>query len=141
MADFATTSDLEGFWRVLSAAERTRAVALLGYAASLIRAEWPDIDARLAAGFDSTLPKFVSVTMVKRAMIAGEGEGIAQDTRTAGPFSTSQSFTNPMGSLYLTGEERRMLSPTGTRRRAFTINPTPAAVASKLPWWDRQPPQ
>ncbi|WP_433597919.1 hypothetical protein ACQPXH_19200 [Nocardia sp. CA-135953] len=150
MADFATTDDLAGFWRPLVGAEVTRATTLLGYAAVLIRTEWPDIDDRIALydenprpanALDPAVPELVSLCMVKRAMIGGTGggEGVSSEMQVGGPYTHQTSYSNPMGNLYLTAQERRQLSPTGTRRRAFTINTISEDAGTRLPWWDREP--
>lgn len=141
MAAYADTDDLALFWRPLVGDEPGRAEVLLGYAATLIRAEWPDMDDRLAAGFDPDLPKLVSLNMVKRALIGGTtgGEGVSSQMNVGGPYTQQQSYSNPMGNLYLTKEERRQLSPSGTRRKAFTINPMAEDAGTCLPWWDREP--
>lgn len=137
MADFATVEDLEAFWRPLTATEQTRATELLGYASALIRTEWPDIDDRIAEGkLDPALAKFVALSMVKRVLTAGDMEGVSWSSQTAGPYTTSATYKNPMGNLYLTGDERRLLSPTG--RRAFTINTLAADAGKGLPYWDSE---
>ncbi|WP_051179725.1 Gp19/Gp15/Gp42 family protein [Nocardia concava] len=140
MAAFATYTDLAAYWRPLTPEEQAKATTLLDYAASIIRAEWPDIDARITAGFDPKLPKLVSLAMVKRAMLASNAEGVSATSQTAGPYAQSQTFTNPTGNLYLTASERRMLSPGGTRRKAFTVNTMPTGAGTGLPYWDSATP-
>ena len=150
MADYATVDDLVDFWRPLTDDEEARATTLLGYAAVLIRTEWADIDDRIAAYADDPRPstaldpavaELVSLCMVKRAMIGGTGggEGVSSEMQVGGPFTHQTSYSNPMGNLYLTAQEKRQLSPTGSRRKAFTINPLAEDVGTGLPYWDSEP--
>lgn len=104
MAAFATAADLEARWRPLTAEEAARADVLLEDAAALIRSALkgfpePDPDAL----------KVASVAMVKRAMVAGDREGMSQASQTAGPYSASWSYANPDGALYLGSAERQLL--------------------------------
>lgn len=136
MADFATSDDLGAYWRPLSGDEEAKATTLLGYAATLIRAEVPDIDQRLSDGADPGLPKLVSLRMVKRAMVNSDTEGITQTTYDAGPYQGQNTYSNPMGELYLTASDARMLRRGGTGVRAFTISTTPSSAGADLPYWD-----
>ncbi|MFC9769278.1 Gp19/Gp15/Gp42 family protein [Rhodococcus jostii] len=121
MTAFATIDDLELFWRPLTDPETSRATALLDYAATIITARVADVS---AAG--DTVLQLVSVSMVKRAMIGTDLDGVSTDQHTAGPFSTSRSYTNPMGNLYLSADDLRLLR-VGVAR-PFTIDTTPAAT-------------
>lgn len=121
---FATPSDVEDRWRPLTPEETIRAQALIADASALIRSECPSIDDRLDADpptLDPQVPLMVVCAMVKRVLIAGAGiDGASSHQQTAGPFSQSVSFTNPLGNLYLTKAERRMLGCGG--QKAFTID-------------------
>jgi hypothetical protein len=133
---FATVDDLEGRWRPLSTEEQDQATLLLGDASTILRSEITDIDARLAATpptLDVELPKLIVCAMVKRAMLAGtDSDGVASAQQTVGPFTQSSTYANPLGNLYTTKAERRLLGSTG--QRAFTVDPTPPVVASSDPW-------
>lgn len=138
MAAFATHQDLEARWKTLSAAEQATADVLLEDAAVIIRAECEDAD-----DIDPGITKFVSCGMVKRAMIASGSEGIGQDNLTAGPFSQQRSYTNPMGNVYLTKQDRRLLGC--SRQSAGMVNmgpeddyiPTrPVGYGSPVNWWE-----
>lgn len=123
MAPFALVSDIEARWRSLSDTEKTRAHVLLDDASALIRAERPTIDALILAGtVGETVPRMISVAMVKRAMVGGEdAQGVQSQQQTAGPFSQQFTFTNPSGDLYLTRAEKRLLS--GRRKGlAFSVD-------------------
>lgn len=102
MAAFATVDDLEARWRTLSSDERTRAGVLLDDASAMIRALCPDAD-------DADVLKLVACAMVKRAMLAADAPGVKTTQETAGPFSTSLTYSNPMGDLYLTAAEKRLI--------------------------------
>jgi hypothetical protein len=121
MAAFAVYTDLEARWKTLSSAEQETATVLLEDASVIIRAEVPGAD-----DLDPDLTKLVSCGMVKRAMIAADSEGISQDNRTAGPFSQQRSYANPMGNLYLTKQDKRLLGIGG--QRAFSIDLIPPTV-------------
>jgi hypothetical protein len=133
---FATVDDLEGRWRLLSTEEQDQATLLLGDASTILRSEIPDIDVRLAATpptLDVELPKLIVCAMVKRAMLAGtDVDGVASAQQTVGPFTQSSTYANPLGNLYTTKAERRLLGSTG--QRAFTVDPTPPAVTVADPW-------
>lgn len=134
---FASATDLAARWRPLSTAEEDTAETLLGDASVILRAECPDVDARLTVVpplLDPDLPKMIVCAMVKRAMIAGaDVEGVTNTQQTAGPFSQSLTYSNPMGNLYLTKAERKMLGCGG--QRAFTVDMTPRQTAPPAPWW------
>lgn len=120
---FAKAFDLVSRWRPLSTDEQARADLLLADASAVIRAECPDVDARLTAtspSLDPALPTMIACAMAKRAMIAGaDTAGVGSVQQTAGPFSQLQTFSNPMGNLYLTKVERRLLGCGG--QRAATV--------------------
>ena len=132
---FATVDDLESRWRSLLLDEQARATVLLADASTLLRAEVPDVDARLTATpptLDIGVPTMIVCAMVKRAMLAGtDTDGIASNQQTVGPFTQSSTYANPLGNLYLAKNERRMLGSTG--QRAFTIDPTPPVTVTD-PW-------
>lgn len=126
---FAYASDLAAIWRALTAEETARASMLLEVASRRIRAELPDVDARIAAGaLDAALVGDVAVSMVRRAMIGADGEGVTQQSESAGPFSRSETYANPMGNLYLTGAERSLLGGARLRRRAFSVDLAPSVT-------------
>jgi hypothetical protein len=126
MAAFATTANLVARWRPLSVAETAQASVLLDDASATVRAEYPGVDAAIVAGtLDAGIPLLVVCGMVKRAMIASEtGEGVQSQSETAGPFAHSQTYANPMGNVYLTKQDRRLLGYGG--QRAFMIDTAPS---------------
>ena len=54
----------------------------------------------------------VCCAMVERALapLGTDMYGVTQYSQTAGPYSGSMTYSNPMGDLYVTREERRRLT-------------------------------
>lgn len=119
---YATVSDLAARWRALSADELGRAAALLDDAAVEIDAfdGFPDDhehdERQLAARL------VVSCRMVKRAMQAGDGPAVTQQSETRGPFGAQVTYANPMGDVYLTKADRRLLAGRGGLPRAGSVS-------------------
>lgn len=112
MATYAEAADLQARWRSLTTEETSRATVLLGDASVWLRAWFPDLDDRLAAGtLEADVPKMVVCAMVKRAMLDSDGLSSEQSQQTAGPFSVTaqRAFSNPDGNLYVTARERDLL--------------------------------
>jgi hypothetical protein len=140
MAAFASVSDLTARWRPLTSDELTRAETLLDDAASLIRVEVPDVDARLAdleAPLDPNLPVMVSCSMVRRAMTAPDMTGITSQSETVGSFTQQIAWANPSGDLYLTKKERALLGGAAAQR-AFVVDllPTDYAAPTRIDWFE-----
>lgn len=110
---YATYSDLEAIWRPLSADEQEQATALLDYAAVIIDA-YATIDATDEEQLKRA--KYVSCSMVRRAIMAGESDmiGVSQASATMGPFNQQATYSNPMGDLYLSGTEKGILGANGS---------------------------
>lgn len=107
MAALATTTDVEDVWRPLSDAEITVATALLRVASRVVRARFPDVDDRIAAGnLDAQDVADVVALMVKRAMLSPAADGVESQAQTAGPFSVSNRYANAEGNVYMTAEEK-----------------------------------
>lgn len=106
MADpLATADDVAARWRPLSTQEQAIASVLAGDASVLLRQRFPGIDAQAASGaVDPDILTIVVSNMVRRAMLA-PSDGITQQSETAGPFSHSQSYANPLGNVFLTQAE------------------------------------
>lgn len=120
---YATVEDVEARWRTLSADERTRAGVLLDDAAVRLDVECPPDDPVT----DAEARKIVSVEMVKRAMSVGDsGVGVTSVQTGAGPYQETRQFSNPMGDLYLTKGDRRLLRC--GRSQAFTVSMTTGQV-------------
>ena len=110
---YATVEDLEARWRPLSAAEKIRASALLEDAAGDIDACSPLPDPVTTEATQAR--KVVSCEMVKRAMAAGVGVAVSQESQTRGPFNASVTYANPTGDLYLTKADKKRLGCGGPR--------------------------
>lgn len=115
----ATVADLEVRWRALTEVERDRAGVLLEDATRRVAARFPTLAARVSAGSVDPMTVVDVVTgMVRRVLLAGDAEGVTQQSQTVGPFGVAQSYGNPMGNLYLTAEDIALLrdpSRVGTR--------------------------
>ena len=131
MAAFAAYSDLEARWKPLSASEQTTATTLLDDASAIIRAECPTSDT-----LDPKITKYVACAMVKRAMIAADSDGVSSQMNVAGPFTQQKSFANPLGNLYLTKQDKRLLGIGG--QGAFMVETGSYDDAASLPlnWWE-----
>lgn len=121
-APFATADDVVDRWRALSSDEQRVADSLAEDASDMIRTRWPDVDDRIAAGTLTSLSLTrVVASMVKRAMIVGNNEGIESRQQQAGPFGVNDKFANPNANLYFTAEDLRLLDGR-TARRAFAVD-------------------
>lgn len=121
LADFATIADLEARWRTLSNDEETRATALLTDASSRIRVMAAQEGVELGTDDDSVSTlKSITCSMVIRAMLNGtDGTlapiGSSEASWTAGPFTSSATFANPTGDLYLTSAEKSLIGLGGMK--------------------------
>lgn len=105
---FATVSDIEARWRVLSDEETSRASVLLDDASAMLSAlvavDESDAEQR-------ELLRSVCCSMVIRAMAATSADiyGVSQASMTAGAYTQSWSYSNPSGDMYLTKMEKKLL--------------------------------
>lgn len=117
---FADHTDVEARWRPLSETEDAIADQLAIDASDMIRERWADIDDRITAetvSADSVTR--VVATMVKRAMINADAEGLESRQQTAGPFSVNDKYANPTGNLYFTANELLVFEPEGYNRKSL----------------------
>jgi len=131
MTAFAEVSDLEARWRPLSTAEQATAGALLDDASVIIRAE--------VAGADEIAPeitRLVACAMVKRAMVTSNVEGFSQVQNTAGPFQHGGTLANPMGNLYLSKQDRKILGSSGQVAFSIDLGSYDDAEVTPLNWWE-----
>ena len=93
---YATVSDLQAYWRVLSASEQVRAESLLEYAALFI-----DSHVTISSDDETQLgvAKFVSCDLVKTAMFSGSVP-VSSVSQTGGVYSASMTFANPQGDMF-----------------------------------------
>lgn len=127
---YADVGDLEGYWRPLSDAEQGRATALLGWAAKLIN-ELPGY-----ADFDELTCAQVSMDMVKRAMINGDGvtESTSSQTMDVLSAAVTNKFVNPTGALYLTPAEADRLAGRPAAGSGFSLKLTSNTRVPGYPW-------
>jgi hypothetical protein len=124
MVAFAEHGDLSARWKTLTETEQATATVLLNDASATIRAECAGIDARITAEtLDPDLVKATACAMVKRSMLAADQAGISSQQETVGPFSRGLQFSNPLGDLYLTRQERRRLGYGGVRAGSAPMGP------------------
>lgn len=130
-SDYATLADLKAHWAELPADKEADATQKLHEASVEVRANYPDLDQRLAlpvedGGLDPDIPKLVVNRMVKRAL------NVAEDAPTAGlesfqfgtgPFTMGGKVRNPDGDVYLTAADKRLLAKSKPRKQAWTIHP------------------
>ena len=120
MASFATIDDLTLLWRPLSAAEQTRAAALLEIVSDSLRGEADKVGKNLddmvkASASLKTVAKSVTVDVVARTLMTStDQEPLSQFSQTAGPFTASGTFLVPGGGIFI---KRSELAWLGLRRQ------------------------
>ncbi len=102
-ASFATAQDLANLLQ--RDVDTAYAELLLGNASRIVRAAYPWIDARIAAGtFDAELARQVVTAMVKRAMLGPQG---GEKAGSVGEVSVS--YDNALQNLWLSTIERGLI--------------------------------
>ena len=100
----------------------TRLLKNLERASRTLRAEVPDLDARIQAGtLDPDLVADVVCEMVESALASQNGPGLESLQQGAGPFQRTLKFANPRGDMYVTAKHKRLLA-VRRPRRAFTVH-------------------
>lgn len=133
---FATVFDLREHWAQLPLDEEESATQKLAEASIEVRGLYRNIDARInryivdssdTFGIDPDTVKLVVCRMVKRAMDVSEDDALPAGLETfqfgAGPFNMSGKASNPDGNIYLSAGDKRLLSPSRSTRKAWTIHP------------------
>lgn len=118
MEPFAAVEDLEKHWRPLSAEEKETAKTKLLYASAVVanEGERDGIDFSSVEDGAAIILTAVVCDMAKRAMTSSADQSsVSQMAESAGPFSTSYTFANPSGDVYLTRSEERRLGLGGQR--------------------------
>ncbi len=124
MADYATVQDVQTLWRALTAAEQTRAEALIPVICSSLRQEaakvHKDLDAMVAADADlAVVAKSVTVDVVARTLMTSTNqEPMTQYAEAALGYSVSGSFLVPGGGLFIKKSE---LARLGLRRQRLGV--------------------
>lgn len=103
---FANADDLAAYWQSLTEAEKTRANNLLKWAAKII------IEQPGSEDFDPVVCAMISMDMVKRAMLNGDGVSDTTTSQTMADMSASVTsrYVNPAGNLYLLAQEANRLA-------------------------------
>ena len=124
MADYATVQDVQTLWRTLTAAEQTRAEALIPVICSSLRQEaakvHKDLDAMVEADQDlAAVAKSVTVDVVARTLMTSTSqEPMTQFSEAALGYSVSGSFLVPGGGLFIKKSE---LARLGLRRQQIGV--------------------
>lgn len=136
MADLATAGDVEARWRSLTAEEYRVANILIGDASGIVRVRVPSVDARIADGsLDPDVVRGVVARMVLRVMRNPDGK--VQESIDDYAYRRADAVAD--GALYLSDEERSVISPARGTGGAFTIRPYGApGYSTNLPlnWWE-----
>lgn len=124
MAEYATVQDVATLWRALSAAEQTRAGALIPVICSSLRQEaakvGKDLDAMIEEDPDlAVVAKSVTVDVVARTLMTSTNqEPMTQYSEAALGYSVSGSFLVPGGGLFIKKTE---LARLGLRRQRIGV--------------------
>lgn len=99
--------------------------ALIADAEAVVLAEFPKIQDRID---DNRLPEATVVMVVCRMVsrILRNPEGLTYWQQTTGPFGQARNYGSNGSDLWLTAEERKLLSPT-LKGKAFSVNLAPNA--------------
>ena len=122
--DYATVQDVQTLWRPLTAAEQTRAEALIPVICSSLRQEaakvHKDLDAMVAVDVDlAAVAKSVTVDVVARTLMTSTNqEPTTQFSESALGYSVSGSFLVPGGGLFIKKSE---LARLGLRRQQIGV--------------------
>lgn len=122
--NYATVQDVQTLWRQMTAAEQTRAEALIPVICSSLRQEaakvGKDLDAMVQADEDfATVAKSVTVDVVARTLMTSTNqEPMTQYAEAALGYSVSGSFLVPGGGLFIKKSE---LSRLGLRRQRIGV--------------------
>jgi len=125
--NFATVQDIESLWRTLTAAENTKATALLPVVSDRLRHEaemvGKDLDDMISeSSVLGTVAKIVTVDVVTRTLMtptsAPSGGPMSQYSESAMGYSVSGTFLNPGGGLFIKNSELEAL---GLKRQQYGV--------------------
>lgn len=116
MEAFASVEDLEARWRTLTDDERAVATTTLEDATAFISAEMRRYRVPIAEDDEVQAQNLVAVTcaVTKRSLLmafdsGSSMQGVTKYSEQADVWNASVTLANPMGDMYLTAQERRML--------------------------------
>ena len=121
---YATVQDVQTLWRSLTAAEQTRAEALIPVICSSLRQEaakvGKDLDALVEADDDlAIVAKSVTVDVVARTLMTStDAEPMTQVSQAALGYSVSGTYLVPGGGLFI---KRSELARLGLRRQQIGV--------------------
>lgn len=111
LTPFATVADLEGFWRPMTDAEKSRANTLLPLASNRLRLKaenlgWSLDDKVNSSEIYKSNVQYVVMEATKRAILTPVDAPPANSVQqTAGPYSENIVYTNPSGDLWFKNAE------------------------------------
>ena len=124
---FATTTELEGLWRILKPDETERAGKLIEVVSDSLRVEadrvGKDLDKMIIDSVSfSSVVKSVTVDIVARTLMTStDQEPMTQMTESALGYSFSGSFLTPGGGLFIKDTELRRLGLKRQRMGAIDL--------------------
>lgn len=102
---FATYGDIEKRWHALPEPERETANTLLEDATQIIMDTCP----RWSQASERTRRAIACAMVIRKMLVDDDHLGVTNTQQTAGSFSESFTYSNPMGDLYLTRTEKARL--------------------------------
>lgn len=124
MSTFATLADITALWRPLTAAEQSRAEALLTVVSDRLRYEAIKVGKDLDKMCEAAPPlvsiaKSVTVDVVARTLMTStDHEPMTQMTQSAGGYSATGTFLVPGGGIFIKKSE---LASLGLRRQRMGV--------------------
>jgi len=124
MSNYATTQDVTTLWRTLSAAETTRATALIPIICDSLRSEAEAVGEDLDQMLDDSpslrnVAKSVVVDVVARTLMTStDQEPVTQFSESAMGYSVSGTYLVPGGGLFIKDKE---LDRLGLRRQEIGV--------------------
>lgn len=108
---FAIIDDLKDRWPSLPVESEAQATQLIADASIWLRAWFPGVEAAATSNADlAAALTMVTCSIVKRAMINGDREGLTSYGETIDAYQEQVVFRNPDGNLYVTKAERELIS-------------------------------
>ena len=115
LAAFATVQDLQAGWRTLAESEQSVAETLLLRATAQLSAMLARRGVKIDAEDEVQAANLAAVAcnMVRRAMSAGDADGVRSVSQTIGSTTASVQWGNPDGAFYLSRMDREILGIAG----------------------------
>ena len=126
-----TLADLEARWHEIPPTGQAKAQAAIDDALALIQDECERVGVSVADVRPATLTAVVCAMVIRKLTTDDDRMGVTNAKQTAGGFSESFTYSNPMGDLYLTAAERKRL---GLRRQKAFAFDADAASRPTVQW-------